>query len=649
MPRSATPGSAGVGWYAVDRVVAPGDVALVLALLLAIAGLVAYPVTPGGARGLARMVLDGLVLGGSLLVIANDTVMPLILGAADTSLFRQLAPAVAPVFELVLATVTVLMLLRAPRADRLPLALAGTGFGLLAVADVISGAYRAEHGVLPGGTLVDLGWIAGFTLIAIGVRWSRSPGSELPRNQSGLTSTVVMFGLFLAAMVLHLTRGGATLAGGSSLLLVAVLLSVAVRQALVIRDNDGLRRDLERRVRERSTELAEVTQRTDLLVDSVGDGVYGVDDRGLVTFVNPAAALALGYRPRELLGREAHSLFHDHAGLDPQSSAEGCYVSRVLRTGGPVSAAEDVYLARDGRRLPVEVTASPLARDIRARGAVVVFRDVTQRREVDRLKNEFVSMVSHELKTPLTAIRGSLGLLAGGALGELPSAATRMVEIAMDSSERLTRMINQILDLERIESGTLPIELGEHDADKLVRTAAAELGVLAEQAGVRIVVGRTDGVVLADVDQVERTLVNLIGNAVKFSPGGQQVVVEAVAREQQVEFSVADSGRGIPEDHLEAIFTRFHQVDSSDARDKGGTGLGLAISRSMVERLGGRLWAANRPEGGALFRFTLPRVHDQQPPVARDGVRPPTRTVDRPPVRPRPSGAVGSAEGRPGR
>ena len=248
--------------------------------------------------------------------------------------------------------------------------------------------------------------------------------------------------------------------------------------------------------------------------------------------------------------------------------------------------------------------------DDRAIGAVVVFRDVTQRREVDRMKSEFVSMVSHELRTPLTAIRGSLGLIAGGALGKLTAPASRMVDIALVSSERLARLINEILDIERIESGMLSMDLRTHRARDLIELAVGQVQVIAEQAGIRVSLGRTEGEVYADADRVVQTLLNLLSNAIKFSHRGGLVVVEAEPRGGFVEFAIRDNGRGIPEDKLDSIFFRFEQVDSSDAREKGGTGLGLSISRSIVERLGGRIWALNNPGPGATFLFTLPSAQD---------------------------------------
>ena len=586
-----------------------GEAALGIALLLVAAGLVVFPSLPRRGIDLARMVLDGVVLGGSVLLIVGDTVLPQVLEQTSAGVAERVTSLLAPVVDLVLATVAWLLFLRGTRGDRPALAAAAGGFGLFAASDIASAVQRSAEPLMFG-TVTDLGWIAGYALIGLGVRSHparTAPTGQALRERSGPAGTLVMFGMLVVAAALHLLgTNAADSSAVSGVLLVIVLVAVAARQVLLLLDNERLRRDLEQRVIERSTELREVTQRSDLLVDSVGDGVYGVDSEGSVTFVNPAAVQVLGYRPRELLGRNAHSTFHAHRTDGRPYPLASCYVTEAVRDGVAVHSEDDTYVDREGRLVPVEVTASPLAKDASVRGAVVVFRDVTHRREVDRLKNEFVSMVSHELKTPLTAIRGSLGLLAGGALGELSGSAKRMVEIAMDSSERLTRLINQILDMERIESGDMPMEISDQPAAVVVASAIDQVQVLANQAQVRVCTGALDGVVRADPDRVVQTLLNLLGNAVKFSPPGSQVVVQTSVGDSVVTFRITDRGRGVPDDMLDSIFSRFQQVDSSDAREKGGSGLGLAISRSIVERLGGRIWAENNPEGGATFSFTLP-------------------------------------------
>jgi signal transduction histidine kinase len=233
------------------------------------------------------------------------------------------------------------------------------------------------------------------------------------------------------------------------------------------------------------------------------------------------------------------------------------------------------------------------------------------------MKDEFVSIVSHELRTPLTSIRGALGLVESGSLGELPPASKRMVSIALDGSVRLGRLINDILDVERIHSGVMPMNLATCSARDLVESATRQVRVLADRARIAFEIGSVEGMVVADSDRVEQTLINLLDNAIKFSPPESAVVLHTERVGSFIEFVVRDGGRGIPPEKLGSIFRRFEQVDSSDARDRGGTGLGLAISRSIIERHNGRIWAENNPDGGATFRFTLPSSSLDEPALDR--------------------------------
>jgi signal transduction histidine kinase len=238
--------------------------------------------------------------------------------------------------------------------------------------------------------------------------------------------------------------------------------------------------------------------------------------------------------------------------------------------------------------------------------AVGIFEDITRRRKAERAKEEFVSVVGHELRTPLTSIRGSLGLLAGGLVGELPQDAANMVALAVENTDRLVRLVNDILDIERMDSGHLPLERSPVGVGELVRQSAQALEGTAEDAGVRLHVEVEELEVCADADRIVQTLVNLLGNAIKFSPRGSSVTVGVSAGDGCALFSVKDSGRGIPADQLDSIFERFNQVDISDARERDGSGLGLAIARGIVGSHGGHLWAESVPGRGATFCFTLP-------------------------------------------
>jgi signal transduction histidine kinase len=241
-------------------------------------------------------------------------------------------------------------------------------------------------------------------------------------------------------------------------------------------------------------------------------------------------------------------------------------------------------------------------------------------RHSEQVKDEFLSVVGHELRTPLTSIRGSLGLLAGGVLGELPEDAANMVAVAVLNTERLGRLVNDILDIERMAAGSLALEPAAVDASELVEQSIQVIQATADAAGVSLRSDVAQLTVLADADRIVQALVNLLGNAVKFSPRGGMVTIAVTRRDGGAMFSVRDNGRGIPADRLEAIFERFRQVDASDAREKGGTGLGLPIARGIVQQHNGRMWAESRPGEGSTLHFTLPVASE---PLTPDSMRAP--------------------------
>jgi signal transduction histidine kinase len=217
------------------------------------------------------------------------------------------------------------------------------------------------------------------------------------------------------------------------------------------------------------------------------------------------------------------------------------------------------------------------------------------RSDLDTLKDEFISTVSHELRTPLTSIRGALGLLSAGLLGNVDPKAQNLLRIASSNTERLIRLINDILDLERMESGRAPLSLRRCSIVDLAREAVDSMTGMADTAAVRLELtsqaGRDAIYFDADSDRILQVLTNLLSNAIKFSPEGSVVAVEIDAHAESLLVKVVDHGRGIPADKLEKIFDRFQQVESSDASKRGGTGLGLAICRSIVQQHGGAIWA----------------------------------------------------------
>jgi PAS domain S-box-containing protein len=399
-------------------------------------------------------------------------------------------------------------------------------------------------------------------------------------------------------------------------LILAVLAAFRVRLRL-LREHE---RRLVSRVAEQTVELiagkdaAEAAaesstllrMKNELILNSIADGVYAVDESGTITLQNPAAARMLGWGAMELVGRNAHATTH-HSTLRGPYSIHDCPVLRTLADGVLRHVSDEVFWRKDGTSFPVDYLAAPI---LDGKGGVtgvaITFRDITERKAVERLKGEFVSTVSHELRTPLTSIRGALGLLSSGMLGPVAEKGQRMLQIAVSNTDRLVRLINDILDLERVESGKVELTLAAVDANAVMMQASEGLQAMADEAGVRLVVVPATGAIWSDSDRVIQTLTNLLGNAIKFSPRHTTVTLSAVAGETDFTFCVADQGRGVPDEKLETIFDRFSQVDSSDSRDKGGSGLGLAICQSIVNAHGGRIWAEKNEPAGSRFQFTIP-------------------------------------------
>jgi signal transduction histidine kinase len=290
------------------------------------------------------------------------------------------------------------------------------------------------------------------------------------------------------------------------------------------------------------------------------------------------------------------------------------------------------FVRRDGRPLTAEATLAPVTWPEGGHGTVIVFRDVTAREQVEQMKSEFISSVSHELRTPLTAIHGSLEMLVDGDAGELPPAAHELATVAERGSARLGRLVNDIIDVERLGSGTFRVTLSDHELAALIESTAMLMQPRAQERGVALVVSASGGTVLCDPDRLTQVLVNLMDNALKFTPPGGTVRVDTCAREDDVVVSITDEGRGIPATELEAIFAPFHQVKDLQQEDQGGTGLGLAITRSIVERHGGRIWVESEPGVGSTFAFTLSLVHDREPAAREHGET--SATADQPALLP---------------
>jgi PAS domain S-box-containing protein len=331
----------------------------------------------------------------------------------------------------------------------------------------------------------------------------------------------------------------------------------------------------------------------DLLVIAGTDGYF--------KRLNPAWERVLGWSSAELKAIPFIELVH------PEDIAKTTREMQRLRLGGNTVDFENRFRKRDGSYHWLSWRSTPQP----DRGGLIyaVARDVNDRRKVEQMKSDFISVVSHELRTPLTSIRGSLGLIAGGVVGELPEKARVLVGIAAKNSDRLMRLINDILDVEKIESGQMGFRFIPQELMPLVEQALESNRAYGEQfnVGLRLLEASSGVRVRMDADRMQQVLANLLSNAAKFSPRGGTVEVRVKRRDEAgVQVAVTDHGKGIPLELQDRVFEKFFQADASSTRQKGGTGLGLSISRAIVERHGGQMGFITAPGEGTTFWFDLP-------------------------------------------
>jgi PAS domain S-box-containing protein len=556
-------------------------------------------------RGGSKTWLETLVLTASLLYLTWALRLGDSFATTDLSGAGRAALLVSWLLDLLLVAASVHVVAWSPSGARRALVVLAAGFIIIAVTDVAF-TDRSLVGVEAPGPVFDLVWGLGLLLVAwAAVRSGRRAARAAARagDRRILVSSLLTFVPFVVVVVVSVRRGvdlAEPVAWPELLLLVVTAALFLFAQATTMRENLSLTGGLADTVEARTRELGGAVRLQDLTLEAVDDGIIGFHE-GRVVLTNDAACELLRLTRTELLGR----LVFEVITIGPDDHSLLATIWAALAAGEQFVVDDEEVRRADGSAFHIELSITPVLHDRLT--SVAVFRDVSHRHEVERMKDEFVSVVSHELRTPLTSIRGSLGLLGGGVVGELPEQGQRMVEIATENTDRLIRLINDILDLERMESGAVGLHREDRPIAALVAEAIRVVTPVADAASVELRGDDVDdGLVSVDADRIVQTLTNLLANAVKFSPPGTAVRVSARRSGADVVVRVADQGRGIPAEQLEAIFGRFQQVDASDSRLKGGTGLGLAISRSIVEQHGGRIWAESRPGAGSTFSFTVP-------------------------------------------
>jgi len=335
----------------------------------------------------------------------------------------------------------------------------------------------------------------------------------------------------------------------------------------------------------------------------IHDGVIVIDRDGIVRYASRPAMHLVGVAgAHQAVGRPVFEFLHpdDHAealeSLTRQRDREGQGDPLLVRVVRP-----------DGEIRFTEAVAYTLLDDPAVNGILLTIRDITEQHQLEQMKNQFVSSVSHELRTPLTSIKGSLGLLQGGVAGDLPEKAEKLVDVAARNSDVLMQLVNDILDIEKIESDAMIFDRTDTPVADIVRQSVDAASGMAAARNVAIEThGIDDAVVWVDGFRIGQALTNLIGNAVKFSPAGATVHVDELHEPDAVLLAVTDSGPGIPPEKLLAIFERFEQVRGADGLMGAGTGLGLPIARGIVEAHGGTITVESSPGSGSRFVVRLP-------------------------------------------
>jgi PAS domain S-box-containing protein len=420
------------------------------------------------------------------------------------------------------------------------------------------------------------------------------------------------------------------------------------RTAELQKANTDLKREIEERENAlRQLQLARdslkrLSYQNELILKSAGEGICSLDVEGKIASANPTAARILGYSTQKMLGQLIHTLVEPTKADKTSYQWEQSPILKTLTEGITQQVSEDLFRRHNGEYFPVEYTSTSIRERDNILGAVVVFKDITERQMIERLKDEFISVVSHELRTPLTSIRTALGLLVQDSLTIEPNKRHRMLEIAFSNTNRLVRLVNDILDIERIKLGKVTLNKQLCDLAELINQAADEMRAMAEKHNIVLDVSPISVQLWVDPDRIIQTLANLLSNAIKFSPQGSTVKVMAEVLQTQRQdldslsspgnstqaesstlkpstpiepspsktllITVQDEGKGIPEDKLETIFDQFEQLQVLDNEHQGGTGLGLAICRNIVEQHEGRIWAESVINQGSTFFITLPII-----------------------------------------
>ena len=379
--------------------------------------------------------------------------------------------------------------------------------------------------------------------------------------------------------------------------------------------------------------LQESSEQLKAILESVGDGISGIDRQGRITFINRAGAGMLGWQPEDLIGKDQHRFIHHSRPDGGPYPGEECPILETMRERSAIGHhyADDVFWCRDGRSFPVEFATMPIESNGGVAGAVIVFRDISERiahedelklarqtaEDSNLAKSQFLATMSHELRTPLNTILGFSEVMLSQNWDDEPQ--PRTIEYLSDihaSASHLLEVINDVLDISKIEAGRVEIAPIRLPTAEVLQRVSRLLAERAHKNRLTLEVAIPPDIpdLWADERALKQILFNLIANAIKFTPAGGTITLRAAARNESIEISVTDTGIGIPAEHLERVQKPFEQLDNRYSRSAGGTGLGLSVVIGLVKLHSGRLSIISEPGKGSAFTVHLPL-----PDKAREG------------------------------
>ena len=350
------------------------------------------------------------------------------------------------------------------------------------------------------------------------------------------------------------------------------------------------------------------------LFSSIGEGAIATDEFGRITRVNPIALKILGYDEADLLGEWFPKKIIAVNEQDVAINLIDRPITKAFLTGRSVTE-KLFYRKKDGKRLPVQLTISPILLADRPIGAIEVFRDITIEEEIDRMKSEFISLASHQLRTPLSAIKTYSHMLVDGYMGDVTPAQKKSLRTIIGATNRMNELISTLLNITRIESGTIVINQRMLRIDRAAEEVIKELNLAASEKNINLsmtVSGklatsvRTDNLILKEI------ITNLVSNAIKYTTEGGDVSVIVRGRVKDVLLTVKDNGWGIPKDAHDQVFSKFFRAQNTVKRETTGTGLGLYLVKGLLERLNGSIWFESEEGQGTSFYMTLPKEQRQR-------------------------------------